>query len=596
MAKISVVIITHNEERYIGKCIDSVVPVADEILVVDSYSTDRTKSICEERGVRFIEHPFRSHIDQKNYAAGQSTYDHVLSLDADEYLSDELIHSILQIKQSWPRSAYRMNRLSKYGSRWIHHGNWYPDAKIRLWDKSIGTWGGENPHDKVILKSGTKVFNLKGNLLHQAYRNSSEAIEKIQRYSEIFARENAGRKSSSVPKIFLHSMFAFFKSFVLKRGFMDGFEGLMISMAVSNHVFYKYSKLYELNHREALGKRVIISRTDNLGDVILTLPLLGYLKKEIPGIRLFFIGKSYTRPVIERCQHVDQFLDQSEILGNPRLLSDVEADSIIFIYPDKELAALAKKARIHNRVATSHRWYNWLSCNYVVDFSRLRSNLHESQLNFKLLSPFRLGWDIDLKDVATLYGLEATPRNFGHLLSPTSFNLILHPKSKGSAKEWGLDNFYALLDILPADQFKIFITGLQAEGDLIRKEKPEMLTHPAVTDLTGQFSLDEMLSFINAADGLLACSTGVLHLASAMGKYALGIYAPIKPIHPGRWKPVGQRAYYLVLDKECNLCGKSPVCDCIRSISAAQVKSKLMTFSRDLAARRNTVSEVSVTK
>ena len=161
MVKISVLIITYNEEKNIRKCIDSVLPIADEIVVVDSFSKDRTRSICEDRGVKFLEHPFKSHIDQKNFAIGQASFEHVLSLDADEYLSEELMKSIQRVKETWPCNAYRMNRLSNYGGKWIKHGNWYPDQQIRLWNKRIGLWGGDNPHEKIILKRGTRILHLK---------------------------------------------------------------------------------------------------------------------------------------------------------------------------------------------------------------------------------------------------------------------------------------------------------------------------------------------------------------------------------------------------------------------------------------------------
>ena len=160
MVKVSVVIITYNEEKNIQRCIESVCPVADEIIVIDSFSKDRTKEICQAKGVTFIEHQFRSHIDQKNFAVTKANHKYILSLDADEYLSPELTQSILEAKKSWPAEAYRMNRLSSYGSKWIKHGSWYPDRKIRLWNKEIGLWGGENPHDRVVLKRGTRVIHL----------------------------------------------------------------------------------------------------------------------------------------------------------------------------------------------------------------------------------------------------------------------------------------------------------------------------------------------------------------------------------------------------------------------------------------------------
>jgi heptosyltransferase III len=587
MVKISVVIITYNEEKNITRCIDSVCPVADEIVVIDSYSKDRTKEISLSKGVVFIEHLFRNHIDQKNYAVTQAKYQYILSLDADEYLSPELTQSILVIKKTWPAEAFRMNRLSSYGNKWIKHGSWYPDRKIRLWNRSIGLWGGENPHDRVVLKRGTRVVHLDGDILHRAYKDSRETLDKIQRYSEIFAFENVGRKSSSIIKILGHTTFAFVKSYIIKRGFLDGYEGLMVAKAEANHVFYKYAKLYEVNKKAALGKRVIISRTDNLGDVILTLPLLGYLKATTPEIRIYFIGRKYTHPVVDKCIHVDKLLDREELLRDPSILKGIGADSILFIYPDRELAKLSKQLGIKRRVATAHRWFNWIYCNYRVDFSRLRSRLHESQLNFKLLSPFKMFWDFDRKEIADFYGLVPPLQNHNGHLSSSHFNLILHPKSKGSAREWDMNNYFALARSLPPDRYKIFITGLKEEGDLMRNEKPALFDLPNVVDLTGKMNLDDLMSFISQADGLVACSTGVLHLASSLGKHTLGLYSPMKPIHPGRWMPIGKNANYLVINKNCNDCKRSKRCQCINDITVGQVREKVEQFTLQVKSQKS---------
>jgi ADP-heptose:LPS heptosyltransferase len=590
MVKLSVVIITYNEEKNIGRCIDSVKTVADEIVVVDSFSKDNTKKICLEKDVRFIEHPFEGHIQQKNFALSQATFDHVLSLDADEYLSQKLLQSIRAVKLNWNASGYRMNRLSSYGGKWIKHGSWYPDRKIRLWDRQKGIWGGENPHDKVLLQGGSKIIHLEGDLMHTAYQDSVETLTKIQSYSSIYRDESTGKKNSSVLKILGHSWFAFIKSYLIKRGFLDGFEGLMVAAAEGNHVFYKYAKLYEANQQRLIGKNIVISRTDNLGDVILTLPIAGYLKRLIPDSKIYFIGKKYTKAVIEQSIHIDVFLDQQEILNNPIFFKKLNIDTIIFVYPDYKLSRIAKRSGIPNRVSTSHRWFNWVYCNHLVNFSRVKSDLHESKLNFKLLRPFRYNTDLDLSQIRELYGITPEPK-FKGLLHPYKFNLIIHPKSKGNGREWGLDNYHALIKQLPKERFSFFITGLKEEELSIKKELPELLTAEGVQNVMGKFSLEEMSSFISKVDGLVASGTGVLHLAAALGKFSIGLFPPIRPIHPGRWGPIGSNATYFVADKDCSDCKRSGECACIRMITVSQVASRLLLASQ----RKESVGEHSST-
>ena len=258
----------------------------------------------------------------------------------------------------------------------------------------------------------------------------------------------------------------------------------------------------------------------------------------------------------------------------------------MFIYPDRQLAKLSRTVGIRKRVATAHRWFNWLYCNYRVDFSRLHSRSHESQLNFKLLSPFKIFWDFDLKEMAGLYGLVPTLQNHSEYLSSDHVNLIIHPKSKGSAREWHLENFYELAKSLPSDRYRIFVTGLKEEGEAMRRERPDLFDLEHVTDMTGKLSLDELMSFISQADGLISCSTGVLHLAAALGKYALGLYSPMKPIHPGRWMPIGKNASYMVIKKNCRDCKRSKECKCVNEITPNQVKQRILQYSSSALTSR----------
>jgi len=247
MIKVSAVIITYNEEKNIGLCIKTLKSVADEIVVVDSFSKDNTKAICLHAGVKFIEHVFDGHIQQKNFALTQASYDYVLSLDADEYLSDELIASIKAVKEKGLYEAYSMNRLTGIGGRWIYSTDWYPDRKLRLWRKPLGKWGGYNPHDTVILQEGIAVQHRKGNLMHDGYEDYNDLMNKANQYARIFAYANRNKKSSSVFKAIYKSLYTFLRNYILKMGFTSGFDGLVISCANTYYTFFKYAMLRELN-------------------------------------------------------------------------------------------------------------------------------------------------------------------------------------------------------------------------------------------------------------------------------------------------------------------------------------------------------------
>jgi len=213
MVKLSAVIITFNEEKRIARCIDSIRQVADEVVVVDSFSTDRTKEICLARGVTFVEHAFTGFTDQKKFSVSQAKYDCILALDADEYLSAELTASIRQAKAQWTADAYDFNRLNSYAGKWIKSSGWYPDRKIRLWDRRKGNWEGGLVHETVVMQPGAKTATLHGDLLHEAYQNASQLIRKMQlQYTDLYAEEHAFRKSVTPFKIFYKTIAAFFKS------------------------------------------------------------------------------------------------------------------------------------------------------------------------------------------------------------------------------------------------------------------------------------------------------------------------------------------------------------------------------------------------
>jgi GT2 family glycosyltransferase len=247
MIKISAVIITYNEEKNIARCIESVRPVADEIVVLDCFSQDRTQQISEERGATFYQQEFLGFAKQKNRAVALASNDYVLSLDADEYLSSELTQSILAAKANWTHDGYLMNRLSSFEGTWIKTCGWYPDQKLRLWDRRKGSWHGDGVHERVELIAAATAKSIKGDLFHRAYDNIFQFLQKNQTYSTIHAQVNRYKTSSSTIKIIYKTVFAFFKAYILKGGILDGYKGLIVSGSTAHWVFYKYAKLLEAN-------------------------------------------------------------------------------------------------------------------------------------------------------------------------------------------------------------------------------------------------------------------------------------------------------------------------------------------------------------
>lgn len=248
MHKLSVAIITLNEEFNIERCLESVKTVADEIVVVDSYSTDNTQVICQKHGVRFSTHPFEGHIQQKNHALSLCKYPFVLSLDADEALSPRLTESILQQKKNGFADGYTLNRLNNYYGKWVRLGGCYPDRKLRLARKEYARWAGTNPHDKLtITKPNAEIRHLRGDLLHYTIPTLEEHRKAVDYYAEIGAKA-LFEKGTAAPwlLVYLSPLARFFQSYVLLLGFLEGSRGWHIARLSSMGKYLKYKKLRAL--------------------------------------------------------------------------------------------------------------------------------------------------------------------------------------------------------------------------------------------------------------------------------------------------------------------------------------------------------------
>lgn len=248
--KITGVIITFNEERNIERCLVSLKKVCDEILVLDSYSTDQTEAICHKHHVKFVQHVFDGHIQQKNRALQLAETEWVLSLDADEALTDELSQSILKVKKNHAGEAYAFNRLTNYCGHWVKYCGWYPDTKTRLVRKDAAHWTGVNPHDRLELISNGKVIHLAGDLLHYSYYSKEDHFKQIQYFGRIASQELFEQgKNISWGLLYVKVLNQFIKSFFIKRGILDGKTGFLISIRSAYATYVKYHNLRMLNQQ-----------------------------------------------------------------------------------------------------------------------------------------------------------------------------------------------------------------------------------------------------------------------------------------------------------------------------------------------------------
>ncbi len=242
--QISGIIITFNEEENIKRCLESLHGICDEIVVVDSFSTDRTKEICEQFDVKFIQNPWNGFLDQKNFAQDQATYDYVLQLDADEELSDKLKEAILSVKKNWQKAGYHCKRFTNYCGKWIRHSGWYPDSKLRLYDRRLGKWQGLDPHPEVIMSPGEPYGTLEGDLLHYSYNSYEDHINRSAKYAKqaALAMKQMGKNPSAF-KLIISPFYRFINDYVFRGGFRDGFEGLIICRTAAYYTFLKYMYL-----------------------------------------------------------------------------------------------------------------------------------------------------------------------------------------------------------------------------------------------------------------------------------------------------------------------------------------------------------------
>jgi glycosyltransferase involved in cell wall biosynthesis len=248
MIQLSAVIITYNEEKNIERCLLSLQGVVDEIIVLDSFSKDNTKTIALKFGVEFHERAWEGYAASKNYANQLAKYDHIISIDADECLSLELKASILEFKNHAPSDLADLNRLTNYCGKWIKHCGWYPDRKVRLFDKRKVKWEGDI-HETLKIKDGQAPHFLKGDLLHYSYYTKADHFAQIEKFTTIAAAsEFSNGKRSSLGKAYLSALVKFVQAYFFRLGVLDGWAGFLVCSRSAYASYLKYYKIVQLQH------------------------------------------------------------------------------------------------------------------------------------------------------------------------------------------------------------------------------------------------------------------------------------------------------------------------------------------------------------
>jgi heptosyltransferase-3 len=338
-----------------------------------------------------------------------------------------------------------------------------------------------------------------------------------------------------------------------------------------------------------MRSRIIVSRTDRIGDVVLTLPLCGILAKELDA-EVVFLGRGYTTAVLEACSAVATILNWDSVADadgdtQAAFLRDAGADAILHVYPRPLIATAARRAGIARRVGTTHRIYHWWTCNSLVRLGRRGSDLHEAQLNVRLAAKLLKRSDYSLSELAPFGRLEPRvplPERAAKLIAGDRVNLAFQIKTRGSSREWSLDRWNELIRLLDGSRYRIFVIGTTEEraliADVLRAAPPH------VVDMTG-LDLRELIATLAKMDGMVSCSTGPLQVGSALGIRALGLIPPTRPIHPGRYAPIGAKAEYITPDAMCESCtrGVAP-CTCMEAISAQEVADRVFRWSASKAS------------
>lgn len=548
-ALLSVVVITRNEAHNLPRLLASVEGLADEVVLFDSGSTDGTLAIAEQAGARVISCDWEGWSATKNRANAAARGQWILSLDADEALTARSAAAVLAHIQGPARDAHgawrvgEINRLTRYCGAWVRHSGWYPDRKVRLWPAGSAQWEGAI-HERPVFDGTTAIHRIEGDVEHHSYPHAADHLHQIERFGAVWAADQHERgKRHSKLLVLLKVGAQWVKSFWIKRGFLDGRTGWTIARRSAWATWRKHARLRSLQGpaRSPLN-RVLITRTDALGDLVVTLPMVRALKANHPGVAVDVLVRGYAVPIAECAIGVDAAVEwDSDCAARPMsagadTLRRGQYDAVVHAFPDPDVVRAARAAGIPIRIATARRWVSWRGATHRLWDSRRGSGGHEAWHGLRLLMP--LGVETD-RHPPLDRGLVAPPpdETAQHALDEAGgAPILLHPGSHGSAGNWPPERFAELALALAQTGQHVAFTGTEAEGRAFSVHGPD---HPLIVSFFGRFNLTQLLAVQAESALVVASSTGPLHTAAALGRPCIGLYGTHPPEWSERWRPLG---------------------------------------------------------
>lgn len=554
--RLSVVVITRDEAHNLPRLLDSVEGLADEVVVFDSGSVDGTVEIAKARGARVIDCEWAGWSATKNQANTAAKGDWILSLDADEALTATSAEAIRQMVSGPLRTsdgAWRVgqiDRLTRYIDRWVHHSGWRPDRKLRLWPAGAAHWEGAI-HERPVFDGPVSVERIAGDVEHHSYPSSAHHLEQIERFGKVWAQDRFDRGlQTPLLLVCLKVCAQWLKTYLLKRGFLDGATGWTVARRSAWATWRKHARL-RLMHRgdPPAPSKVLIARTDALGDLVVTLPLVHALKAQFPGVQVDVLVRRYASPIAHQATGVDHVVEwPSEGAGKTAAVDLLRAggyDAIVHAFPEPSVLRAATAAGIPIRMATGRRWASVRHATHRCWDSRKASGGHEAWHGLRLLLPLGIDVDREFRTRKSLIAPQPDGAVQGILDTLGQPPILLHPGSHGSAGNWPADHFAQLATRLADAGHPVCITGTESERERFAPHLPD---HPRITELSGQLDLMQLMALQSHAALVVASSTGPLHTAASLGTPVLGLYGSEAPAWPDRWAPIGPRVSLCVTE------------------------------------------------